>query len=57
MKKETVGRAGINLRGKGVITEISIEGILHPGMKAREGGHEITEMKAVEANLALPKRE
>ena len=57
MKKGITGRAGTNSRGKGVITEISIEGTLHPGMTAREGGHEIIEMKAVEASLALPKKE
>ena len=57
MKKGIAGRVGTNSSGKEVITEISIERILHPGMTVREGGHEITEMKAAEANSARPKKE
>lgn len=57
MRKETAGKVGTNLSGKEATTETSIERMLHPEMTARGDALEITETKAVEANLVLPRRE
>lgn len=57
MRKEIAGKAGTSLSGKGATTEISIERILHPEMKARGDGQEIIETRAAEATSVRPKRE